>query len=213
MKKGSLFRAYIFEHRRIAQWARKSLYRVTVYYMYAGPPSPPEPQLHVFSATAIELSWLPPFSWVDYPIVNYTVKVHSIATGEVTNSTVYAKSTEMLSSTVTFIHTSPHGGVVQDCEQLVFSVSAANNIGWSSQAVVTGGFPIGKTNLAHTCTLRRTVCSRLTKLTSVKAYVSTARGFITNATFISAYMQPQDWILLLLRPQWLFSLTALYCCY
>ena len=34
-------------------------------------------------------------------------------------------------------------GVVQNCEELVFSISAANNIGWGSPAVVTGGFPMG----------------------------------------------------------------------
>ena len=129
-----------------------------VYYMYTGPPPPPEPQLHVLSATAIQISWLPPFSWADYPIVNYTVQIHNRATGEVINSTVYATS-EMLSRTVTFIHTTPHGRVMQNCEELVFSISAANSIGWSKPAVVTGVFPIGKTNLAHTCTLCKAVCS------------------------------------------------------
>ena len=169
--------------------------------MYTGPPSPPEPQLHVFSATTIQLSWLPPFSWAEYPIVNYSVQVHNRATGEVINSTVYATSTEMLSSTVTFIHTTPHGGVVQDCEELVFSVSAATSVGWSSPAVVTGGFPIGKTNLAHTCTLMD-FCESLHLQPLQRLYET-----------IFAYMQPQDWILLLLRPQWLFSLTVLHCCF
>ena len=137
---------------------RKSLYTDMVYYVYTGPPPPPEPQLHVLSATAIQISWLPPFTWADYPIVNYTVQIHNRATGEVINSTVYAIS-EMFSRTVTFIHNTPHGRVVQNCEELVFSVSAASNIGWSKPAVVTGGFPIGKTNLAHTCTLCKAVCS------------------------------------------------------
>ena len=113
--------------------------------MYAGPPLPPDPHLYMFSATTIQLSWLPPFSWEDYPIVNYSVQVYNRATGEVINSTVNATSTEMHSTTapVTFIYNIPHGGVVQNCEVLVFSVSAASNVGWSSPAVVTGGFPIG----------------------------------------------------------------------
>ena len=128
-------------------------------HTHTGPPSPPEPQLHVLSATAIQISWLPPFSWEEYPIVNYTVQVRNRISGEITNLTVNVRSTETLSRTVTFIYTTPHGGVVQDCEELVFSVSAANNIGWSSPAVVTGGFPIGKTNLAHTCTLCKDICS------------------------------------------------------
>ena len=108
----------------------------------------------MFSATMKQLSWLPPFSWADYPIVNYTVQVHNKATGEVINSTINAISTEMHSTTslVTFIYNAPHGGVVQNCEELVFSVSAASNVGWSSPAVVTGRFPIG--NLHTHCTVQ-----------------------------------------------------------
>ena len=119
--------------------------------MYTGPPLPPDPHLYMFSATTIQLSWLPPFSWREYPIVNYTVQVHNRATGEMINSTVNAISTEMLSTTalVTFIYNTPHGGVVQNCEELVFSVSAASIIGWSSPAVVTGGFPIGNLHTQH----------------------------------------------------------------
>ena len=122
--------------------------------MYTGPPPPPDPHLYMFSATAIQLSWLPPFSWEDHPIVNYSVQVHNKATGEMMNSTVNATSTEMHLTTapVTFIYNTLYGGVVQNCEELVFSVSAASNIGWSSPAVVTGGFPIG--NLHTHCTVQ-----------------------------------------------------------
>ena len=114
--------------------------------IYAGPPSPPDPHLYMFSATTIQLSWLPPFSWGEYPIVNYSVQVHNRATGEGTNSTINVISTEMFSmaASVTFVYSTPGG--VQNCEEFVFSVSAANNIGWSSPAVVTGGFPIGYTH-------------------------------------------------------------------
>ena len=74
-----------------------------------------------------------------------TVKVYNEATGEVMNSTLNATSTEMFSMTapVTFVYSTPHKGVIQNCEQLVFSVSAASSVGLSSPAVVTGGFPIG----------------------------------------------------------------------
>ena len=60
------------------------------------------------------------------------------------NSFINATS-EMFSTTgpVTFIHNTPHGGVVQNCEVLVFIVSAASIIGWDSPAIVTGGFPMG----------------------------------------------------------------------
>ena len=152
---------------------------------HPGPPSPAEPQLHVLSATVIQIFWLPPFSWEDYPIVNYTVQVHNRITREVINSTVNvtiaetlsaavtrevmnstlnitatesglatvteeemnsttsATSTSATATPVTFIYNTPHKGIVQNCEELVFSVSAANSIGRGSPAVVNGGFPIG----------------------------------------------------------------------
>ena len=151
--------------------------------MHTGPPSPPEPQLLVLNATAIQIFWLPPFSWAVYPIVNYTVQIHNRVTGEIINSTINATFSETVSAAVTrkvidstlntttnetgsatvseeevnsnatftpttaapvtFIHTTPRERVVQTCEELAFSVFAVNNIGWSSPAVVTGGFPIG----------------------------------------------------------------------
>ena len=113
-------------------------------YAVPGPPPSPIPHLLVLNATAIQLSWLPPFSWAEYPIVNYTVQVHNRATGEVTNSFINATS-DMLSTTapVTFIYNTPHGGVMRNCEELVFIVSAATIIGQGSPAIVTGGFPIG----------------------------------------------------------------------
>ena len=114
------------------------MHNVTISHTHVGPPSPPEPQLHVLSATAIQIFWLPPFSWDEYPIVNYTVQVHNRITREVTNSTVNATA-----APVTFIHNTPHGRVMWNCEELIFRVFAANNIGRSKPAVVTGGFPIG----------------------------------------------------------------------
>ena len=67
------------------------------------------------------------------------------------NSTINAASTEMFSMTVpvTFIYNTPRVEVGQNCEELVFSVSAVNNIGWSSLAVVTGGFPMGNMHTLH----------------------------------------------------------------
>ena len=113
-------------------------------YTVPGPPPSPKPHLLVFNATTIQLSWLPPFSWAEYPIVNYSVQVYNRATGEVINSFINATS-EMFSTTapVTFIHNTPHGGVMRNCEEQVFIVSAATIIGWGSPAIVTGGFPIG----------------------------------------------------------------------
>ena len=112
--------------------------------MYAGPPLPPDLHLYMFSATTIQLSWLPPFSWAEYPIVNYSVQVYNRATGEMMNSFINVTS-EILATTapVTFTYNTPHGGVMWNCEELAFIVSAASIIGGGSPAIVTGGFPIG----------------------------------------------------------------------
>ena len=113
-------------------------------YTVPGPPPSPKPYLLVHNATTIQLSWLPPFSWTEYPIVNYSVQVYNRATGEMMNSFINVTS-EILSTTapVTFTYNTPHGGVMWNCEELAFIVSAASIIGWGSPAIVTGGFPIG----------------------------------------------------------------------
>ena len=110
------------------------------------PPPSPKPHLLVLNATTIQLSWLPPFSWAEYPIVNYSIQIYNRATGEVINLFINGTSTEMVSMTapVTFTYGVLQGGVMQNCEKLFFfSVSAASTIGWGSPAIVTGGFPIG----------------------------------------------------------------------
>ena len=123
---------------------RSSCYTNSYIYAVPQPPPSPKPHLLVLNATTIQLSWLPPFSWAEYPIVNYSVQVYNGATGEVINLFINATS-EMVSTTapVTFNYDTPQGGVMQNCEELVFIVSAASTIGWGSPAIVTGGIPIG----------------------------------------------------------------------
>ena len=107
--------------------------------MYTGPPSPPDPQLHILNTTTLQLSWLPPFTWEDYPIVNYTIQIHNRATRDVMNRIMNATAM----SPVTFNYSTPHGEVVQRCEELVFTVYASSNIGQSEPGEINGGFPIG----------------------------------------------------------------------
>ena len=83
----------------------------------------------MFIATTIQLSWLPNFSWAEYPIVNYTVQVYNRATGKGINSTINATSMLSMAAPVTFVYSAPHGGVVQKCEELMFIVSTASNVG------------------------------------------------------------------------------------
>ena len=109
-----------------------------------GPPSPPDPQLHILNTPTLQLSWLPPFTWVDYPIVNYTIQIHNRTTGNVMNWTINSTDTSMtVVSPVTFNYSKPQGEVLQRCEELNFTVFAASNIGQSEPGQVNGGFPIG----------------------------------------------------------------------
>jgi len=93
----------------------------------------------MLNATTLQLSWLPPFTWLGFPIVNYSIQVLNKTTWEVIrNWTINATSTSM--SPVTFNYgTLP----VQRCEELVFTVRAANSIGQSEPGQTHGGFPIG----------------------------------------------------------------------
>jgi len=134
---------------------RCTLLNNTYTHMYTGPPSLPDPQLHMLNATTLQISWLPPFTWEDYPIVNYTIQIHNRATGNVMNWTINVTSTSVVAvSPVTFNYSSPHGEVSQRCEELVFTVYAVSNIGQSEPGVVNGGFPIG-----NICTLLKMGCS------------------------------------------------------
>jgi len=113
-------------------------------HICTGPPSAPDLHLYVLSATILQLSWLPPFTWMEYPIVNYTIQIHNRDTGEVINRTINVTSTSMVAvSPATFNYSTPHGEVSQRCEELVFTVYAASKIGQSEPGEVNGGFPIG----------------------------------------------------------------------
>jgi len=108
-------------------------------HICTGPPSAPDLHLYVLSATILQLSWLPPFTWMEYPIVNYTIQIHNRATRDVINRIMNATAM----SPVTFNYSKPQGEVLQRCEELNFTVFAASNIGQSEPGQVNGGFPIG----------------------------------------------------------------------
>ena len=113
-------------------------------HICTGPPSAPDLHLYVLSATILQLSWLPPFTWMEYPIVNYTIQIHNRDTGEVINRTINVTSTSVVAVfPLTFNFSTPHGEVLQRCEDLFFTVNATSNIGQSEPGEVNGGFPIG----------------------------------------------------------------------
>ena len=88
------------------------------------------------NATILQLSWDSPFTWPEYEILNYTVKMENRSSG-VTERPVVLSPTDL---TYTLTASAP----AQHCAELRFNVTASNALGNSAPAVVTGGFPKGK---------------------------------------------------------------------
>ena len=83
--------------------------------------------------TTLQLSWIPPFTWPDYQILNYTVRVENRSSG-ITDSPMVLTPTDL---TYTLTAEAP----AQHCAELRFNVTASNALGDSVPAVVIGGFP------------------------------------------------------------------------
>ena len=87
------------------------------------------------NATTLQLSWDPPFTWPEYEILRYTVRMENRSSG-ITAEPVVLSPTDL---TYTLTTSAP----VQHCAELRFNVTASNALGDSDPAVVTGGFPKG----------------------------------------------------------------------
>ena len=98
-----------------------------------GGPATPNVSLHVVNATTLRLDWDPPFTWPDYQILNYTVRIENRSSG-VTDSPMVLTPTDL---TYTLTAEAP----AQHCAELRFNVTASNTLGDSAPAVVVGGFP------------------------------------------------------------------------
>ena len=106
------------------------------FYPIEGGPATPNVSLDVVNATTLQLSWDPPFTWPEYEILNYTVRMENRSSG-ITEGPVVLSPTDL---TYTLTTSAP----VQHCAKLRFNVTASNALGDSPPAVVTGGFPKGK---------------------------------------------------------------------
>lgn len=105
-------------------------------YHCTGVPLPPMPSASVTHATTIQLMWPVPFTHQGYGVDHYTVTVRNTATDN-----VFAANVSGTSYTYTRI-----GGVAQECEELMITVTASNTVGESSGATINAGFPIGMYN-------------------------------------------------------------------
>ena len=109
--------------------------------MCTAPPLPPAPEVLLINATVLQLSWEPPFTWSEYPVLNYTVRMHN------TSSTEQCTWIRTISAAVNTIEVISSGNTVSlSYHELVFYVTARNDIGESCQGEVRGGFPVGESS-------------------------------------------------------------------
>ncbi len=83
------------------------------------------------------IRWDPVFSWPEHPITGYRVTlVRSNGLERLLDETISDTSIR-----IPVQQASLHGTFVQECEELVFSVSAINELGEGEQGSITGGLP------------------------------------------------------------------------
>ncbi len=99
-----------------------------------GPPPPPNPVL-VIQDTLI-IRWDPVFSWPEYPVIGYRVTLLRSNGQQLLGQTVISTSIN-----ITLQQASLFGAFLDECEELVFSVSAINELGEGEQGSITGGLP------------------------------------------------------------------------
>lgn len=106
-----------------------------VFLTIIGSPVPvPGVRLEVFNATALLFHWDQPFSWENYPILQYNVSLVNTSDGENLRDELYPNTTNCM------IHQIPQ--LEQVCAELLFTITAANDIGKSEASGITGGYPI-----------------------------------------------------------------------
>ena len=99
-----------------------------------GPPPPPNPVL-VIQDTLI-IRWDPVFSWPEYPVTGYRVTLLR-SNGQ----QLLDKRLNSTSISISLQQASLFGAFLEECEELVFSVNAINELGEGEQGSITGGLP------------------------------------------------------------------------
>ena len=110
---------------------------VSVSLNHVGPPLAPSytlTQEHaVDSFIHHTLQWTAPFTWSEFPIINYTVVVYDYCTGDLH---------EITKQNTQYMHTVITEG--RRCHELDFSVAANSRAGRSEAVITHTGHPIGK---------------------------------------------------------------------
>ena len=101
-----------------------------------GVPFPVEPVFSVVNVSTIKVEWEAPFSWDDFPITSYTVRVTNKTSQELlVDDQVLGPDALSYSLTQT---------ALPSCTDLNFSVSVSNSVGTSSPGITQGAFPFRK---------------------------------------------------------------------
>lgn len=82
----------------------------------------------------LRVSWEPPFSAADFPIMNYSVRV--IAAINSSAEEVFTRQLPPDTLSVTILHSD-----AISCTNLTFSVTAVNGVGTSLPGITYGAFP------------------------------------------------------------------------
>ena len=103
-----------------------------------GPPLAPSLQLNVLSTTQLQISWSEPFTWEEFPILDYTITVYNTSDQRITSSTVIDQTMFYITQDIEMMV----------CSELQIDVSARSQVGRGSVESVTGGFPVGEYNIS-----------------------------------------------------------------
>ena len=99
-----------------------------------GPPPSPVPLLEFIAHNSVRVKWDPVFTWQDYPIIGYNVTVKDSA-----RQILIIRQTLSKEAIISLDELLNLG--MENCEELVFTVTASNSLGHSQPGDVSGGFP------------------------------------------------------------------------
>ena len=95
-------------------------------------PLRPSPQFSTVNESTIQVQWQAPFTWHDYPIINYTVEITNETSAELLASAVLGPDSLLYSLT----QMTP-----SSCTNLTIVLYANNSLGRSPSGIVQGAFP------------------------------------------------------------------------
>ena len=97
----------------------------------SGPPAPPQPTMELVNATTLQLTWFPPFTWTNFPIQNYTVRMENTSNSMNNRQWNILANENNSDNNVSFELSTMNGKIARECALLNFSVTAWSDLGES----------------------------------------------------------------------------------